>query len=269
MTRKSTLPRTDFVRTGSQIIECVKIAKLLSIKIDKELRWHAQAATAAKKGTDLLLAINRLTRPSFGLPAAQVSRLFVSMVVPKVEYALPVWYTPVSTNIRTGRKTGSVGHTTQLAKVQRLGCKLITGAFRSTATDVLELHAHIPPIQLRLEDTCYWELLCFSSLPQSHPLHGLVKHSSRSQPRCHPSPIHNLFRHFPLDPKKVEEINPVLQHLTWRPEFTTHIAADKATAAQSIRARIDDIQIYSDGSGYEGNIGAATVVLDLPPRPAT
>jgi hypothetical protein len=101
----------------------------------------------------LIMVMNRLTRPSFGLLAKYVCQLYISMVLPKMEYALPVWYTP----IREGKKqkAGSIGHTKQLETIQRLAYKLITGAFHSTATDILEAHAFIPPLRIRLEDTCH------------------------------------------------------------------------------------------------------------------
>jgi len=188
------------------------------------------------------------------------------MVLPKVEYALPVWYSPPDFNAQqhTGRTRGSVGHMRQLAKVQRLGCKMITGAFRSTATDILDLHAHIPPIRLRLEDTCYCETLRLASLPESHPLFKIVKSSARRQPRRHISPIHYLLQFFQIRPSDIEVIDPTRKHPAWHPEFTANIAKDKDTAAEIIRTRMDDLKIFTDGSGTEGNIGAAATTLNPP-----
>ncbi|KAH9943966.1 hypothetical protein B0H21DRAFT_679346, partial [Amylocystis lapponica] len=126
-------------------IKCVPHAKLLGVHIDQELRWHHHVDTAVAKGTKLLLAAKRLTRPSFGLPPRYIRRIYTSVVVPRVEYALPVWYEPTRTI--PGRKfpKGSTGFANRIGKVQRLACQMITGAFRCTATDVLELHANIKP----------------------------------------------------------------------------------------------------------------------------
>jgi len=125
--------------------------------------------------------------------------------------------------------------------------------------DVLELHAYIPPIQIQLEDTCYREALHLLSLPKAHPLYSFIKSSARQQPCSHPSPIHNLFCHFQIKPSEIEEINPIHWHPGWQPEFTSHIAADKNSAAQLICTCIDDLQLFSDGSGFESNIGAAAI----------
>jgi hypothetical protein len=178
------------------------------------------------------------------------------MILPKLEYALPVWYTPIHEDPDTGRRTGSRGHTKILDKVQRLGCKLITGAYRSTATDVLELHVMIPPTQLRLDDTCHREALRLAMLPKAHPLRKAVNRSARRRPRSHPSPIHNLLWRYKIRPATIETIDSTRHHPSWRPQFTAHIADSKQAAASIIRTRMDDVQIYSDGSGFKGNIGA-------------
>ncbi|KIJ22827.1 hypothetical protein M422DRAFT_276688 [Sphaerobolus stellatus SS14] len=259
LTRKTGLIRENFKRTTGELIQCVPVAKLLGVLLDENLRWHPQASAAVKKSTDLTLAISRLARPSFGLPAIRVKQLFTSMVLPKMEYALPVWYTPVKMNEATGRRTGSVHHTREMAKVQRLGGKIITGAFRSTATDALDLHAFMPPIDIRLEDSCHRETVRLASLPKLHPLHPIVKSAARRQPRFHLSPIHALFQHFQLDPSTTETISPTRKHPAWQPEFTTHIAEDREAASRSIRARTDELHIFSDGSGIEGHIGAAAI----------
>ena len=39
-----------------------------------------------------------------------------------------------------------------------------------------------------------------------------------------------------------------------------NIACDKTAAASKVRTRINNIQIYMDGLGYKGNIGAAAII---------
>ena len=78
--------------------------KLLGVILDQELHWHQHVDYATHKGESLLFAINRLTRPSFGLPAQYVRRLYSAVVVPKVEYALPVWYMPLHRPSPTSRE---------------------------------------------------------------------------------------------------------------------------------------------------------------------
>ena len=236
-------------------------ARLLGIQIDQELRWHQHVQQAVQKAEGLLLAVNRLTRPSFSLPEQHVQHLYLSMVLPRLECALPVWYTPMHEDPNTRRWTGSIGHTKIMDKVQRLGCKLIIGAYRSTATDILELHAWIPLTQILLDDICYHEVLRLVTLPSSHPLYKAVQRSSKRHPRSHPSTIHNLLWHYKICPDTIETIDSTRHHPNWHPQFTAHIAESKLVATSILRTRMDDIQIFSDGSGSKGNIGAAAVTL--------
>ena len=172
LTQCANVIHEDFHRSQSSLtIKCVNSTKLLGVILDQELCWHQHFAYATHKGESLLFAINCLTRPSFGLLAQYVCRLYSAVVVLKVEYALPVWYTPLHCPSPTSHKHGSAQHTRTISKLQRLACKMITSAFKSSPLDMMELLANIPPVQLQLADTCYREALRLCSLPSSHPLH--------------------------------------------------------------------------------------------------
>ncbi|KAJ7049262.1 hypothetical protein C8F01DRAFT_925726, partial [Mycena amicta] len=71
------------------------VIKYLGVLLDEKLTFKPQAEAAAAKGLKVLMACNRLTRPSFGLPHRYVKRLYESVVIPKMTYALDTWYAPV------------------------------------------------------------------------------------------------------------------------------------------------------------------------------
>ena len=77
-------------------------------------------------------------------------QLFNAVAVPKMAYAADVWYTPVSKRQGKLQLSGSVGITGKLASLQRMATLAITGALRSTTTDVLDLHADVLPVELLL-----------------------------------------------------------------------------------------------------------------------
>ncbi|KAI5895935.1 uncharacterized protein SCHCODRAFT_01052103, partial [Schizophyllum commune H4-8] len=124
-------------------------AKYLGVTLDRRLRFHEQAEGAVSKGTATVLAISRLTRPTFGLAHRHVRQLYRAVARPRIEYGAAVRYSPVrpKENGRPGRK-GSVGVATKLGKVQRLAARLIFGGFRTTATDVLTFHADLLPMEI-------------------------------------------------------------------------------------------------------------------------
>ena len=146
-----------FYPSGSNhIVESKDFSRLLGVEVDYQLQWHHHMQKAVTNGHNLLLAINRLTWPSFGLPTHHVWCLYMCIVLPKMQYILAVWYTPVTTaKDGTSKCTGAVKHTNDFTRVQQLVCQLITRAFKSTATDILEFHASIPPAQFQLEDACH------------------------------------------------------------------------------------------------------------------
>src|SRR6266481_10210684 len=147
--RRADTARPDFVCEGmGAVIKCSASARLLGVEVNQELRWHHHVQIAVQKGKALLHAANRLTRPSFGLPAGHVRKIYTAIILPKVEYALLVWYTPIHGATLGTCAVGSVRYTCEIEKVQWLACRLTMGAFKSTATDVLELHTNIPPAGL-------------------------------------------------------------------------------------------------------------------------
>ena len=87
----------------------------------------------------------------------------------------------------------------------------ITRAIRTTASNILEVHANLTPAELPLQKICHWATLRLVSIPESHPLHKLVKHSANHFMKPHGSPLHNLMHACKILPSKLETSNLVGQ----------------------------------------------------------
>lgn len=135
-------------------------------------------------------------------------KLYKGAVIPKMLYAADIWCTDL---ISKGRGkhggTGARGFASQMARVQRMAAILIKGAMRSTASDLLDAHANIPPFQQTLRSHCHRAALRLATLPKDHPLHKGIESAHRYvakrdyvKHKRYPSPIHKLFREFKLDP---------------------------------------------------------------------
>ncbi|KAK0477579.1 hypothetical protein IW261DRAFT_1286741, partial [Armillaria novae-zelandiae] len=95
--------------------------------------------------------------------------LFTGLVIPWMEYALPVWFNLIVDGPK--RRKGSVGLATRLAKLQRIACKIAARGLRTMVTDALNYHAHILPTQLWLNLVAYKVAACLCTLPPTvHPL---------------------------------------------------------------------------------------------------
>ncbi|KAJ6472102.1 hypothetical protein C8R45DRAFT_836181, partial [Mycena sanguinolenta] len=145
-----TLPLT----IGDITIEASTSAELLGIILDFKLNFRQHIELAQKRGTKGALALSRITSLSFGLPHSHVRQLFLTAVVPRMEYVLSVWYRPVSSN-EDARRSGMVWITKVLGKVQRQATHLITGALRMTATDTLDFHSHLLPVHICLNCSAF------------------------------------------------------------------------------------------------------------------
>jgi len=91
--RQIPLDRPPLILQG-QVVKEVESFKYLGIEIDSELRWQAQAQRGLANATKWVQLFKRLTRPSTGVNAKLMRRLYISVALPKMTYALDTWYTP-------------------------------------------------------------------------------------------------------------------------------------------------------------------------------
>jgi hypothetical protein len=88
-----------------------------------------------------------------------MQQFYTSVIVPKILYAADVWITPLNKPPNAKRTTGSVSIIKRLASIQRIATLAITGAMRSTATNVLDAHAFILPMHLAIHRACFHAIL--------------------------------------------------------------------------------------------------------------
>ncbi len=143
-------------------------AKYLGMHIDRRLNFKEHVEYAVGKGVKTAVALTRLANTKIGMPHKFVRRLFIGLVAPRMEYALPVWYNPVKEG--EGRRSGAVCIARKLSKPQRLACKVMAGGLRSTSTDALDYHANVLPTHLRLNLVAYKFAVRLCTLPPTHPL---------------------------------------------------------------------------------------------------
>jgi len=110
-----------------------------------------------------------------------------------------------------------------------------------------------------LQKVCHWAYLRMTTLPPSNPIHREVRLAAHQRKR-HKSPLHFLVKAFGTHPKVTEEILPLRHSPKWEPSVSTLIADSKEDAIWDARRAEEDIQIFTDGSGYQGGIGAAAIL---------
>src|ERR1700730_17085242 len=98
--------------------------------------------------------------------------------------------------------------------------------------------------------------------PQNTPAPLPIRNAARRQVKCHHPPLHNLLRLANIAPDDVETISAVRRSPGYRTSFTSFICNSKeqALAKAEVIEYTHPVQVYCDGSGFEGGIGAAAVL---------
>ena len=141
---------------------------------------------------------------------------------------------------------------------------IMTGALRSTATDVLEAHADLLPFDLLVKKVCQRAAVRLHTLPNEHPLAPHVRRASKCYVKSHKSALHELTDAFRGSTAQgnIETVRPARLHPRWKPRHRVHILEGKARAAKDDQrwARHGAFRVYTDGSDIDGGVGAAALL---------
>jgi ribonuclease HI len=150
----------------------------------------------------------------------------------------------------------------KLTKAQRIAAIAITGCFRTTATDYVEPHANLMPLDLLLKDMCYRAFTRLVSLKGNHPLVEVVRKATSRPAKHHLSPIDILHALTGLKQGDIAPIIlPVVEDYT-RDAFRCVIPKDRDTSIRMEEADKAAVKVYTDGSAMEAGVGASAVVID-------
>ena len=165
-----------------------------------------QADRVIAKATKWVLASHRLARPAAGISPRQMHQLYQAVAIPSFTYAADVWFTPICRDTGDERSRGSIGTARKLTTVQCMATAAVMRALRTSASDIMEVHANLMPIELLLNKVCHQAALRLAALPESHPLYKPVRQSAQHFIRRHRSPLHHLFHAFGMRPSDCETI---------------------------------------------------------------
>lgn len=251
------------LKINGVVIAKVDAHKQVGVYLDEKLRWKKQQDNAIAKSTAWVAAIQRFSRTSKGISYKQTRQLFKAVVIPRIAYCVDVWYTPVHKKASAKNRSGSVAFTRRYASIQRMAGMAITGALRSTPTDVIDLHAGLLPAELMLKKACWQAAIRWATLPNNHPLRKFIdeKIGHTRGDRVHLKPVTMLLDLFQIDVKKTERFLTRQRKPTEEYPLNTEIAATREESHEADRNAADELKIYTDGSGLDGSIGAAAVLV--------
>lgn len=243
-----------------QEVQEVECFKYLGVQIDAQLCWKEQAQRATANATKWTLQDRRLTRPSTGVSPKLMRQLYLSVALPKITYGIDVWYTPPNKLVGFTKNSGSVGILHNLQKTQRIATTAITGTLRSAPTDLIDVHTGLLPMELALKKACHRALVRTLTLPNTHPLHQVIRRAKRYPLEKHLSPLDQLLKIFKLRNMKIKTIDSTIHSIAGNTQFTTLIAKSREDSISIERNDTADYKVFSDGSRQEDDVGASVIL---------
>src|SRR5271163_3786496 len=120
-----------------------------------------------------------------GMKGKLIKRLFASIGLAKMLYAVDVWCAPTP-NKKPGTREKTKTHIKKMERIQRKVAIRITGALRTTPSDLLFPHTGLPPLQLHVENVCQNSAVRIATLPKHHLLHRDAWKAATRLPKRHP-----------------------------------------------------------------------------------
>jgi len=260
-TRSKTWSTNASIEITGTTIEPTNEARYLGVIFDKQLRFKEHMQYVVKKGMKFILAMSSAAKATWGAEFKYVRQLFTAVAAPRTDYAACIWH-------RLEDKLASSTHqATELAKVQNMAMKTITGAFRTTPTAALQYETGLLPPELRLQHKILRSFTRMQTLPTSHPLQAWIQKARNVQynsKQRYISNLENLAIKYSTQTAPVETIHPYIRPPWYSPKITPHIEPTKEKAKEhhdkqlpKLRREPSTICFYTDGSGINENIGAA------------
>ena len=209
-----------------------------------------------------MLAFQRLARPATGISLRLMQQMYCAMALPKMTYVVDVWYTPTHRKEGAKKMSGSVGITRKLTSVQCMASLAIMGALHSTPTNLLDLHAGLWPVHILLQWVCHWAAMRIASLLDAHPLHNIYQTRARRYIEVHRAPLHELAAMYGIVPGRVEVLDPVCTLPPQEIKATITLAGSNDEHDEEAVVEDGEVQLFSDGSGLDGSIGAVAVMYN-------
>ena len=138
--------------------------------MDNKLNWKGQCAAALAKGQDWLIQFNRLAKTSQGIQAKYTQQLYLSIAIPCMFYAADISLT-LQQNAGSSQLSSPNNWAVmnKMASIQHRAAIMITGAMKTTATDILELMANLLPFWISVDKICYRAAIRLTMLhPHTH-----------------------------------------------------------------------------------------------------
>ena len=204
-------------------------------------------------------ALSSIAGSTWGGNLLALRRIFKAVIIPQITYGASIWYT------LSDEKGHCKALVMQLAQVQALGARLITGAFKATSTQALNIEAHLIPIGLELDKKTNQT----AARLYSGPLYPIITQDRSTHLRRTFTPLEILEkRHTKLLGSNIQELEKKPAYIVapwWQPP-SVNIPSSKEKAINQhnqylAQKTVLETLAYTDGSGINNKIGSECIIL--------
>ena len=233
--------------------------KYLGLTIDSALRWKPHVDEVKRKATKTISALSSLGISTWGLTLGDARTIYRGVVVLQIMYACSAWS---NANWRTRGRPYTDKTLAQIQSIQTRAARAVSSAYRATSAPALDIETYLLPLEHQIwkhNADCLGRIGLGNQGPRPGPRDAADERSKTSPRKAMQRAIQDEGGF------NTESLEATTPHIVppWWTGPTTHIedSAEKAEARHqySIRHEAGAIHVYTDGSGINGQIGAAAV----------
>jgi hypothetical protein len=131
------------------ILHPTEVVKVLGAYLDYRLSWKQHREIMVGKATKALCAMACIAASTWGVCFNYLRTLYRSIVWPRVSYCASAIYIPDGGR---GYKVNETKMVKACEKIQRRGCQIITGAFRTVSGAALDVETFLLPAKQAMEE---------------------------------------------------------------------------------------------------------------------
>lgn len=268
--RSATEPRyTPITLSDGTVIDASREAeRYLGFWLDPSLTFETHRTKALAKAGTSLHALRGLAGSTWGVALSYMRRTYQAIVIPQMLYGVAAWFQPGALTKKEATKT-----VRGFAAIQKRAAVLISGAFRTTAAEALNIELHLLPMRLQMEQLTKETALRIRTGPtHAMPTYLRVQRSEEETKLggFTPMEVHAWKKGGCLEapPNALHgnwESREAFVRAPWHaPPKVIIEEREEATRLHNVMLhKLTDkpLMLYTDGSGFQGQVAASMVSL--------